>query len=129
MKTQRVFDSANKMPKLSKPSATAMEKASKAGVKYLVMIPTGVKNQYEGFVEQKDAVEQMKLSQQEGFTPRLFWLGPFGYTECFLKEEDDVETYVCYDCCRYTNQTRAEREQYDPLCKKCYEKREEEEDE
>ena len=51
------------------------------------------------------------------------------YTKLLEAMDDEEETYVCYDCCRYTNQTRAEREQYDPLCKKCYEKREEEDEE
>ena len=36
-------------------------------------------------------------------------------------DDDQIQTYVCYDCCRYTNQTPEEREMYDPLCKRCYE--------
>ena len=37
------------------------------------------------------------------------------------EENSDVESYACYNCCRYTNQSKIEREKYDPLCKSCYE--------
>jgi hypothetical protein len=39
-----------------------------------------------------------------------------------MTETDEIESYCCYDCCKYTNQTPQEREQYDPLCKTCFEK-------
>ena len=42
--------------------------------------------------------------------------------EEYQEENSDVESYVCYDCCRYTNQSKIEREKYDPVCKSCYEK-------
>ena len=37
-------------------------------------------------------------------------------------DDDTIQTYVCYECCRYTNQSDKEREMYDPLCKRCYDK-------
>lgn len=34
--------------------------------------------------------------------------------------EEDIESYVCYDCCLFTNQSPEEREKYDPLCEACW---------
>lgn len=34
--------------------------------------------------------------------------------------EDEVESYVCYDCCLNTNQSPEERDKYNPLCESCW---------
>ena len=52
---------------------------------------------------------------QEDFTAALAKAEP-------VEEEDDtIQTYVCHECCRSTNQSDSEREKYDPLCKRCWE--------
>jgi hypothetical protein len=42
--------------------------------------------------------------------------------------EDTTQSYICYDCCLATNQTKEEREKYDPLCKECFEKDEDDDE-
>ena len=81
----------------------------------------------------KDTDDLVTLQQSDGEMVQL--CPSCVYDVCEGKELEalpegwDIQSYVCYDCCLYTNQSLKEREMYDPLCKECYEKAEAEEEE
>ena len=44
--------------------------------------------------------------------------------ESVEQTEETIESFVCYDCCLFTNQSPEERKKYDPLCEQCWKKAE-----
>ena len=47
--------------------------------------------------------------------------------EVMGEEEDTTQSYICHKCCLATNQNDEERDKYDPFCKDCYDKMDDDE--